>query len=80
MPAMTKDTDSVRVPALAVLLVACAGSVDVFAFFGLGKAFAGIVTGNLVTAGYGVATGNTVLIKPTLTAVAGCIAGEIGSP
>jgi uncharacterized membrane protein YoaK (UPF0700 family) len=29
------------------------GSVDVFAFFGLGKEFAGIVTGNIVTPGYG---------------------------
>jgi uncharacterized membrane protein YoaK (UPF0700 family) len=28
------------VPVLAVLLAACAGSVDVLAFFGLGKAFA----------------------------------------
>jgi uncharacterized membrane protein YoaK (UPF0700 family) len=77
MPAMNKETEGTRVRVIAVLLAACAGSVDVFAFFGLGKAFAGIVTGNLVTAGYGVATGNAALIKPTLTAVAGCIAGEI---
>ena len=65
------------VPAIAVLLAACAGAADTLAFFGLGKAFAGIVTGNLVTAGYGIATGNAGLIKPTVTAVAGCIAGEI---
>jgi uncharacterized membrane protein YoaK (UPF0700 family) len=63
--------------ALGMLLAACAGATDVLAFFGLDKAFAGVVTGNLVTAGYGVATGNTALIKPTATAVAGCIAGEI---
>jgi uncharacterized membrane protein YoaK (UPF0700 family) len=66
-----------EVPAMGVLLAACAGATDVLAFFGLGKAFAGIVTGNLVTAGYGVATGSAALIKPTVTAVAGSIAGEI---
>jgi uncharacterized membrane protein YoaK (UPF0700 family) len=66
-----------RVSAIAVLLAACAGSVDAFAFFGLGHAFAGIVTGNLVTAGYGLATGNASLVRPTVTAVAGCIAGEV---
>ena len=65
------------VSAIAVLLAACAGAVDVFAFFGLGNAFAGIVTGNLVTAGYGLATGNAALITPTVTAVVGCIAGEV---
>ena len=31
---------------MAVLLGACAGATDALAFFGLGKAFAGIVTGN----------------------------------
>jgi uncharacterized membrane protein YoaK (UPF0700 family) len=41
------------VPAIAVLLAACAGATDALAFFGLGKAFAGIVTSNLVTAGHG---------------------------
>ncbi len=64
-------------PAIGVLLAACAGSVDTLAFFGLGRAFAGNITGNLVTAGYGVAAGDAALIKPTVTAVAGCICGEI---
>jgi uncharacterized membrane protein YoaK (UPF0700 family) len=32
------------VPAIAVLLAACAGATDALAFFGLGKAFAGIMT------------------------------------
>lgn len=59
------------VPAIAVLLASCAGATDALAFFGLGKAFAGIMTGNLVTAGYGIATGNPSLVKPTITAVAG---------
>jgi uncharacterized membrane protein YoaK (UPF0700 family) len=63
-------------PAVAVLLAACAGATDVFAFFGLGKAFAGLVTGNLVTVGYGISAGDTALIKPTAVAVAGLIAGE----
>ena len=66
-----------QVSVIAVLLAACAGSVDAFAFFGLGHAFAGIVTGNLVTAGYGLATGNASLVKPAVTAVAACIAGEV---
>lgn len=65
------------VPAMALLLAACAGATDALAFFGLGKAFAGIVTGNLVTAGYGIATGNSSLVKPTVTAVAGSVVGEI---
>jgi uncharacterized membrane protein YoaK (UPF0700 family) len=65
------------VPATAVLLAACAGATDALAFFGLGKAFAGIVTGNLVTAGYGIATGNPSLVKPTVTAVVGSVIGEI---
>jgi len=65
------------VPAIAVLLAACAGATDALAFFGLGKAFAGIVTGNLVTAGYGMAAGNPSLVKPAVTAVAGSVAGEI---
>jgi hypothetical protein len=30
-----------------------------------------------VTAGYGIATGNPSLVKPTITAVAGSVAGEI---
>ena len=66
-----------RLPVIAVLLAACAGSVDVFAFFGVGNAFAGIVTGNLVTASYGIASGDAALIRPTVTAVAGCILGEL---
>jgi uncharacterized membrane protein YoaK (UPF0700 family) len=64
------------VPAIAVLLAACAGATDVLAFFGLGGAFAGIITGNLVTVGYGIAAGRTALVRPAVTAVAGVIAGE----
>ncbi|MGN6679231.1 MAG: DUF1275 family protein, partial [Streptosporangiaceae bacterium] len=74
---MTTDTNGRNVAVIAVLLAACAGSADVFAFLGLGKAFAGIVTGNLVTAGYGIATGDVALIKPTLTAVAAFFAGAL---
>ena len=66
-----------RLPVIAALLAACAGSVDVFAFFGVGNAFAGIVTGNLVMASYGIASGDAALIRPTVTAVAGCILGEL---
>lgn len=76
MPTVTKDSGP-GVAVIAVLLAACGGATDVFSFFGLGKAFASIVTGNLVTAGYGVATGNVALIKPSFVAVGGFIAGAI---
>ncbi len=59
------------------LLAASAGAADVVAFFGLGNAFGGIVTGNPFTAGYGVAASRASLTVPAVTAVAGCIAGEI---
>jgi uncharacterized membrane protein YoaK (UPF0700 family) len=62
---------------MASLLAACAGAADVLAFFGLGKAFAGIITGNLVTMGYGIASGDPAKIKPTATAVVASIVGEI---
>jgi uncharacterized membrane protein YoaK (UPF0700 family) len=60
-----------------MLLAAGAGAADVLAFFGVGHAFAGIVTGNLATAGYGIVTGDAALIQPTITAVLACIAGEL---
>jgi uncharacterized membrane protein YoaK (UPF0700 family) len=63
--------------AIGILLAACAGSADTLAFFGLGNAFGGIVTGNLVSAGFGLAAGDAALVKPTLVAVAGCVAGEL---
>jgi uncharacterized membrane protein YoaK (UPF0700 family) len=65
------------VPVIAVLLAACAGATEVLAFFGLGRAFAGIVSGSLVTAGYGIATGHAALVRPTVTAVTCCVVGEI---
>jgi uncharacterized membrane protein YoaK (UPF0700 family) len=77
MPAVRDDARLTAVWVLAALLAACAGSVDTLAFFGLGHAFAGIVTGNLVTAGYGLASHNAALVDPTITAVAGSIAGEV---
>ncbi len=73
---MTNDTGR-GVAVLAVFLAACSGSADVFAFAGLGKAFASIVTGNVVVFGYGLATGNAALSEPTAAAVAGFIAGSI---
>lgn len=71
---MTQDS-SRGVAVLAVILAACAGSADVFAFGGLGKAFASIVTGNVVVFGYGLATDNGALAEPTAAAVAGFIVG-----
>lgn len=58
-------------------LAACAGAVDLLALAGLGGAFAGVVTGNLVTAGYGVGTGNFRLIAPAGTAVAAFAVGVL---
>lgn len=72
-----KDARLTPVPVLAAWLAACASAVDTLTFFGLGHAFAGIVTGNLVTAGYGLASRDVALLEPTLTAVAGSIAGEV---
>ena len=74
---MVKDSKFAPVPVLAALLAACAGAVDTLTFFALGHAFAGIVTGNLVTFGYGLASRNAALLEPTLIAVAGSIAGEV---
>jgi uncharacterized membrane protein YoaK (UPF0700 family) len=63
--------------AIGALLAACAGAADTVAFFGLGHAFAGNITGNLVTAGFGLASGRVLLIEPAVVAIAGCVAGEI---
>jgi uncharacterized membrane protein YoaK (UPF0700 family) len=71
---MTQDS-SRGVAVLAVILAACAGSGDVFAFGGLGRAFASIVTGNVVVFGYGLATDNAALAEPTAAAIAGFIVG-----
>jgi uncharacterized membrane protein YoaK (UPF0700 family) len=60
-----------------VLLAACAGGADTVAFFGLGHAFAGNITGNLVVAGYGLATRSAWLLRPAVVALGGCVAGEI---
>jgi uncharacterized membrane protein YoaK (UPF0700 family) len=66
---MTRDS-SRGIAVLAIFLAACAGSVDVFAFGGLGKAFASIVTGNVVVFGCGLTTDNAALAEPTAAAVA----------
>lgn len=71
---MTRDS-SRGIAVLAFFLAACAGSGDVFAFAGLGKAFASIVTGNVVVFGYGLATGDAALAEPPAAAVAGFMVG-----
>lgn len=62
--------------AVGAVLTACAGALDALALFALGRAFAGIVTANLVTAGYGLGTANFALVRPTVVAVLGTLAGE----
>jgi hypothetical protein len=64
---------SIAGPAVAVLLAATSGAADALAFFGLGGAFGGIVTGNLVTAGYG-APGRCPRTRPARAG--GCGAGR----
>ncbi|HET6258490.1 DUF1275 family protein [Pseudonocardia sp.] len=63
--------------AVPAALAACAGAVDLLALAGLGGAFAGVITGNLVTAGYGIGTGDVELIAPTSVAVAGFTLGVL---
>ena len=57
------------------LLAACAGVVDVWAVVALGGAFAGVVTGNLVTAGYALAVAEPARLLPPAVAVAGFVVG-----
>jgi uncharacterized membrane protein YoaK (UPF0700 family) len=73
---MTRDR-SRGIAVLAIFLAACAGAGDVFAFGGLGKAFASIVTGNVVVFGYGLATDDAALAEPTAAAVAGFVVGAV---
>lgn len=55
----------------AAALAACAGAVDLLAVTTLGGAFASIVTGNLVTLGYGLGTGDPHRAIAAVTATAG---------
>jgi uncharacterized membrane protein YoaK (UPF0700 family) len=57
------------------LLAACAGVVDVWAVVALGGAFAGVVTGNLVTAGHALAVAEPARLLPPAVAVAGFVVG-----
>ncbi|MEU6038418.1 DUF1275 family protein [Actinomadura sp. NPDC047616] len=72
----TAASATTRGAALAApALAACAGAVNLLAFAGLGGAFAGIVTGNLVIAGLGVGTADLGRIGAVTEAVAGFAAG-----
>ncbi|HEU4999717.1 MAG TPA: DUF1275 family protein [Lapillicoccus sp.] len=68
--------------ALATLLAATAGAVDVLAFTRLGQAFASIVTGNLAGAGAGLGLGQPQLVGSVTTAVVafavGVLVGGVG--
>jgi uncharacterized membrane protein YoaK (UPF0700 family) len=77
---MTATPDAVSgrwAGAIPAALAACAGAVDLLALAGLGGAFAGIITGNLVTAGYGIGTADFAKIAPTGTAVAAFALGVV---
>jgi uncharacterized membrane protein YoaK (UPF0700 family) len=77
---MTATPDAVSsrwAGAVTAALAACAGAVDLLALAGLGGAFAGIITGNLVTAGYGIGTADFTKIAPTGTAVVAFALGVV---
>ena len=63
--------------ALAAVLAATAGAVDVLAFTRLGQASASIVTGNLVVAGAGLGLGQPQLIGSVATAVVAFAVGVL---
>lgn len=78
--AMSPTTHDHRRPeraAVAVLLAATAGATDVVALIALGGAFAGVVTGNLVTLGDSVATTDTGRLAAIGVAVAGFTSGVL---
>ena len=64
-----------RTTAASMLLSAAAGAVDLVAVVALGGAFAGIVTGNLVTLAGALATRDPTRLVPVATAVAGFTLG-----
>jgi uncharacterized membrane protein YoaK (UPF0700 family) len=61
---------------MAVLLAACAGATDALAFFGL-EGLCGHRDRQPGHGRYGIATGNLSLVRPTVTAVASSVVGEI---
>lgn len=60
---------------LVVLLAVNSGATDAIGFLGLGGAFTSVMTGNMVLAGVGLATGDSDLVLLTLSAIVGYIAG-----
>jgi uncharacterized membrane protein YoaK (UPF0700 family) len=66
-----------RLALTAAALAGCAGAIDLLAVLGLRGAFASVVTGNLVTAGGGIAAVNVTTMVPPLSAVAGYAAGVV---
>lgn len=64
-----------RVATASTLLAAVAGVVDLWAVTSLGGPFAGVVTGNLVTAGAAAGRGDPSALWPPVVAVAGFAVG-----
>jgi hypothetical protein len=60
----TTGTPAKWTQAGAMALAACAGAVDLFAVAGLRGAFAGVITGKLVTAGLVAGTADPALLSP----------------
>lgn len=66
-----------RVATASTLLAAVAGVVDLWAVTSLGGPFAGVVTGNLVTAGGAAGRGDTRALWPPALAVLGFAVGVV---
>ena len=66
-----------RVATASTLLAAAAGAVDLWAVTSLGGPFAGVVTGNLVTAGGAAGRGDVPALWPPLVAVLGFAVGVV---
>jgi uncharacterized membrane protein YoaK (UPF0700 family) len=66
-----------RVAAASTLLAAVSGSVDLWAVTSLGGPFAGVVTGNLVTAGGAAGRRDASALWPPLVAVLGFVLGVV---
>lgn len=61
--------------ALLLLLAFTAGFVDAVSYFGLGRVFTSVMTGNTVVLGIALSQGNWLDVARTLTALAGFLVG-----
>jgi uncharacterized membrane protein YoaK (UPF0700 family) len=65
----------IRITAVMFALTVTAGAVDAVTFLGLGRAFAALVTGNVLLLGFGVANAPGIPIAPPAEALAAFLVG-----